>query len=70
MSFPNNNDRAEYARSAVENHCKQADGEPECLEESVIDLLANLMHLCKKDGVDFGDCLLSAQIHFDAESEG
>ena len=30
----------------------------------IIDLLADLMHYCEGEGLDFGRCLLQADVHF------
>jgi hypothetical protein len=37
------------------------------LDSAMGDLLANLMHLCAKKGLDFNDLLDTGRMHFDAE---
>lgn len=40
---------------------------PETVKSYVGDLLANLMHLCKREGVNFNSCMTMAAIHFNDE---
>lgn len=39
-------------------------------DESVCDLLANLMHYCDQQGFDFDGALNNARVHFAAEQRG
>jgi hypothetical protein len=39
----------------------------EDLTSRISDLLTDLMHFCKQQGVDFQGCLLSAEINFESE---
>jgi hypothetical protein len=66
----NNAIRAELGKLAVET----GSGDPPAeiaadLVACVTDVLANLMHFCKREGyIDFQQCLDSAEINFDDES--
>ena len=35
-----------------------------------VDLLADMMHICYQDGIDFNQVLEEARIHFDGENDG
>ncbi|MGA2939211.1 MAG: hypothetical protein ABSF52_19230 [Syntrophobacteraceae bacterium] len=37
------------------------------LVSNIIDLLTDLMHLCKQQEIEFQGCLLSAEINFESE---
>jgi hypothetical protein len=43
---------------------------PEPYEENIIDILADIMHYCKVENIDFNDSLRIAQGHFEAEVDG
>lgn len=59
-----NHDRAERALSALlDSDCNGSDS---C---DVTDLLADLMHFCKREEFDFEQCLYSARNHFEEEVE-
>lgn len=62
----NNNVRAAYGGLGV------AAGDPDHdandIETSVTDTLANIMHFCRHQGVDFQSCLSTAENNFDAEA--
>jgi hypothetical protein len=38
-------------------------------ELAVVDLMANLMHLCDRDGFDFDELMAAAEDHYDIEVE-
>lgn len=64
MSEITNIDRAKLALAAVETF-EAATGSAR--EDSIIDLLDDLMHLCKAAGLDFYDQLRIARNHFEEE---
>lgn len=42
-----------------------------CSQETFItDILADLMHFCDVEGIDFADLLRVAEMHFEAEQNG
>ncbi len=43
---------------------------PDDQHTNVIDLLADILHWCELNGVDFEDTLRTARSHFDAERGG
>lgn len=43
---------------------------PAICDEAVIDLLADLMHFCAAQRIDFADCARIAALHFEAEIGG
>jgi hypothetical protein len=64
-----NQDRAEWARAAVETFQAQtgltdADG----LDTAISDLLADLAHLCDEEGLDFGHLIWRADNHYTEET--
>ena len=66
---PSNEDRAEWAMQSVETYAA-ATGlsiEDDGLDTAAGDLVASLMHLCNWQGVDFGQVLATATMHFEAE---
>jgi hypothetical protein len=62
-----NGDRAEWAAAALRHFqcCTGTD-----YDDSVTDLLGDLMHWCDRNGVDFGDELARARRHYHAETDG
>jgi hypothetical protein len=36
-------------------------------DQAVTDLLADLMHYCKQQGIDFRKCVAMAEVHFEEE---
>ena len=62
-----NEDRAEYGRAAVDAGTPDRD----CNDDSTntTDTLANIMHWCKEEKIDFSRCMASAQMHYQAEIE-
>lgn len=66
---PTNLDRAGWAMAAVDTFAEKAglDSAGEELETKVGDLLANLMHLCRINKVDFEQALHTGRMHFEAE---
>jgi hypothetical protein len=57
-----NDSRADRALNAVETDCDNND-----LQTKIADLLANLQHLCRREEIDFEECLESGRMHFEAE---
>lgn len=58
-----NRERSIRALDTVINHVK--DGED--LRTKVIDILADIMHMCGRNGIDFQDCLRIATYHYEEE---
>jgi hypothetical protein len=74
MNTPTNNDRANRAFDAVVAYSDSAsfsdlsgDSLQEETESFVADLLCDLQHLCKRDGLDFETLLACARGNFDEE---
>ncbi len=42
-------------------------GEEDDFVSKINDLLADLMHLCKQEGIEFQRCLTVAEVNFEAE---
>lgn len=65
-----NDDRAEWARQALETFAATTglnmDGET---PEAIGDLLANIMHFCDRNGLDFDERLANARFHYDEETQ-
>ena len=60
--------RARRAAIALRRYCKHGD---EPYEMWLLgDLLADLMHLAEREGVDFREMLQRAEMHFTAEVNG
>ena len=59
-----NETRINRAITALEAAYKEEDDD---LPSNTIDLLTDLMHLCKQQGIEFQKCLLSAEVNFEAE---
>ena len=57
-----NDQRADLAQEALSNF-----GDDNGTASDLGDLLADLMHLCERDGIDFHQCLTTAEIHFNEE---
>lgn len=57
--------RAEKALAAC--RCFSQAGVKEDLATVITDLIANLMHLAKQEGIDPGGCVMRAEMHYDAE---
>lgn len=66
---PTNDDRAGWAMAAVDVFAEKTglNSAGEALETKVGDLLANLMHLCRINKVDFESVLQTGRMHFEAE---
>jgi hypothetical protein len=63
MSHPNET-RAGYGANAIATSPDKNDPFTD-----TVDTLANIMHYCDGEGIDFTSCLFAAQIHFDAETD-
>lgn len=64
-----NDSRAERARDAIQLvawHHYDMMASP---REVMIDLLADMMHMCNEDGEDFDDALVMAEIHYNTEKD-
>ena len=55
-------DKAERAQQAIDSAYEQ-----DARESQVVDLLTDLMHLCKKEKLSFNALLGSAKMHFAEE---
>ncbi len=60
-----NEDRAKLARDILMEHFNEGCGEVQ--ETQVTDMLADLMHMCKEEVLDFNIALRQAQEHFKEE---
>ena len=67
-----NKDRAEWARRSVDASQGIINGtvshHPEDLEDSAKDLIANIIHLCDREGWSFEDMVESAAMHHSEET--
>lgn len=61
--------RLETARFALASACRARGDRIACDEEALIDLLADLRHLCAAEGIPFDDCARMSLCHFEAEAE-
>ena len=64
-----NETRANRASQIINHYATLVDDTSDeyWLDEHVADLLADLMHLCKRADVDFSQQLALAEIHFEEE---
>lgn len=61
--------RAQRAEAALAEYCR-VKGEPlDCHETGIIDLMADLMHLARREGLDASNLSRTAQVHFLLEFE-
>ncbi len=61
--------RAQRAEAALTEYCR-IKGEPlDCHETGIIDLMADLMHLARREGLDASNLSQTAQVHFLLEFE-
>lgn len=59
--------KADAARAVVEEHAEATGNANDDYAAQVGDLLANVMHLCQAEGVDFAGALQTARMHFEHE---
>lgn len=76
MPEPTNDERAQWAAqvarrfSSTPSHCGDLVASLEEIEpDDVADLLADLMHLCRRAGMDFDALFTMANMHYLAEIE-
>ena len=69
MFLMNNIDRAERVKQALVGFAEEYP-EGEEVSTMVVDHLADVMHLCRMNGIDFDDCLRIAQHHAFEETAG
>lgn len=69
-----NKDRAQWAAQVVDGFSSDPAGHGSLIaspftvqEEDVIDLLSDMMHLCRVNGMDFDILLGTSRLHFDEE---
>jgi len=67
--LPTNAERAAWAERAVRYFARASGQGREPLETSVVDLLADLMHLAEREGLDLHRLAERAHLHFSAELE-
>jgi len=69
FAAPTNDQRASWAMTAVDAFSEKTglDRAGENLDTKIGDLLANLMHLCKFNEIDFDGVLDTGRMHFEAE---
>ena len=65
-----NKRRARVAAIAVKARMAALGDTSDGMETDIVDLLADLGHLCDKIGYDFEDAIRRATVHLDAEREG
>lgn len=65
-----NRQRADAARAALDAPALQLIGADEPLEARIVDLIADLAHLCDFEGLVFGETLRLAKLHHRAEADG
>lgn len=68
--MPTNKDRAKAALKAIKVSTDyKVDDMPKRNKVAIYggDLIANLMHLCHQENVDFAECLERGKTHFEAE---
>lgn len=63
----NNDLRAEWGARGVA--AGNPDHDANDIESSVADTLANIMHFCKRDGIEFQARLSTAEMHFESEEQ-
>ena len=68
MADPTNEERAETARAALDSNEKYFDG-GEATRESIADLVADLLHLAQREGLDPESIIQTARMNFDAEMQ-
>ena len=76
-SEPTNDDRAAWAENAVETFTLETYGGrhfsdlvDDDRETAIYDLVANLLHLAKRESMDTDRIVRMAQFHFEAEDVG
>jgi hypothetical protein len=70
MSEPSNDDRAEWALEACEAFGESTGlSVKDELETVITDLIANLLHLCDRNGISGDEAIERAQMHYDCEIE-
>lgn len=64
-----NQDRASWARAAVQTFQAETGlGEADGIDTAIMDLLADLAHLCDEEGFDFGQLISRAKGHYTEET--
>lgn len=61
---PSNDDRAQWAKVGIDAFAKETGLDNEELETAVSDFLADLMHFCDQEKIDFNLCLSRGQGHY------
>ena len=61
--------RSEYAGQALKHYCHSKNEPFDTLETGIIDLLTDLLHLARLEGLDACTIGQTAQIHFVVEIE-
>lgn len=74
-SEPTNSERRAAALEGLQAHYETKNGmeldvsKQDIFDEDVIDMLADMMHLCDMLKIDFGQCVRMAETHHDFETE-
>lgn len=64
---PNNRDRADFARRAMEAYTAAKGGDEP--QSELVDLLSDLRHYAAEEGLDFESALGTSEMHFEEEKE-
>jgi hypothetical protein len=67
MSEPTNEERAASAMKALESQEKYHDAWPDGLDDSIVDLVSDLLHLARENDIEPDYIIRMAQTHFDSE---
>lgn len=70
MADLTNRDRAEFARTALSAMADEVGGKDNDVEIQLGDLMANLMHLCDVEAINFQACVRRGLDHYVAELKG
>lgn len=62
-----NDQRADNAQAALDAY-GDARGENDTAETDMIDLISDLGHLARREGIDFRKVLLNAEVHYNVET--
>jgi len=62
--------RTEWAKAALLGYREAKREDLDDYRDEIVDLIADLLHLCKQEGIEFYAVLESATMHFEAETKG
>lgn len=69
MTEPTTTERANRARRALKIYGYKKTDHPDDRQDTITDLITDLMHFANVEGYDFATSLRRAEIHFDAENQ-